>query len=100
MLFSKRYALAKEFEEWRKVNNADDSTINVITFLQTKGLLKDNTDCDSPQLPEVRAIVNNVLFFDDSSDYESALWDVLKIIAPEMFYHDGGLIGNLEYIEV
>ena len=27
---------------------------------------------------------NNVLYFDDNSDYKSALWDILLIIKPDL----------------
>ncbi len=37
-------------------------------------------------------IANNILYFDDSSDYGTALWEILVILKPE-------IEDNLEYIE-
>jgi len=34
---------------------------------------------------KVRNIANNVLYLDDSSDYQSALWEILAVVAPELF---------------
>jgi len=34
---------------------------------------------------QVFAIANNALYFDDNSDYGTALWQILKEIKPELF---------------
>jgi hypothetical protein len=49
------------------------------------------------KLDEIFRIANNVLFFDDNSDYGTALWEILAIIKPEMFINDDE--PELEYIE-
>lgn len=36
------------------------------------------------KLKLVYKIANNALFFDDSSDYKSALWEILFTITPEL----------------
>jgi len=46
---------------------------------------------------KIRKIINNTLYFDDSSDYGTALWQALEIIEPEWFKDD--LEPILEYIE-
>ncbi len=43
------------------------------------------------KLDKVEQIINNVLYFDDSSDYCGALWDSLKTIRPDM---------DVDYIEL
>ena len=45
------------------------------------------------EVDNIKRIANNVLYFNDSSDYGSALYDILQAIDPE-FDDD-----NLEYIE-
>jgi hypothetical protein len=37
------------------------------------------------KLLKVKKIANNCLYFDESSDYASALWDILSVVAPELF---------------
>jgi hypothetical protein len=37
------------------------------------------------KLLKVKKIANNCLYLDDSSDYASALWDILSVVAPELF---------------
>ena len=39
-------------------------------------------------LRKIRQIANNALYFDDSSDYGTALWEILDIVAPELFSDD------------
>lgn len=39
----------------------------------------------TPDYDEVKKIANNVLYFDDNNDYSTALWKILKIVAPEIF---------------
>lgn len=46
---------------------------------------------------KIRAIANNALYFDDSSDYKKALWDILRVLDPSKF-KDGGSPG-LEFME-
>ena len=46
------------------------------------------------KLDEVYKIANNVLYFDDNSDYQSALWEILEVINPEI-----DADAKLEYIE-
>ena len=48
-------------------------------------------------LDEVRKIANDVLYFDDNSDYGTALWQILNKVAPELFDEDGDIINDLEY---
>ena len=45
---------------------------------------------------EVREIANNVLYFNDRSDYPSALWEILKVVAPDLFEEDD--MPKLEYM--
>ena len=33
-------------------------------------------------IEEVTKVANNALYFDDSSDYRTALWEILAIISP------------------
>lgn len=37
------------------------------------------------QIKQIKTIANNALYFDDNSDYCSALWEILRVSAPEMF---------------
>ena len=47
MLFYKRFNLAREYREWLEENPAvNDCPLSVITFLDLKGLLKDDNDQD------------------------------------------------------
>ncbi len=48
-------------------------------------------------IDKVYAIANNVLYFDDNSDYSSALWEILEAIKPELFKERTWPI--LDYIE-
>lgn len=48
-------------------------------------------------IDKVYAIANNVLYFDDNSDYSSALWEILAVVKPELFKDDDCPI--LDYIE-
>jgi len=50
------------------------------------------------KLKKIMVIANNVLAFDDSSDYCNALWDILEIAGPELFKDDDE--PELEYIGV
>lgn len=49
------------------------------------------------KLDECFKIANNALYFDDGSDYQSALWEILSTIKPELFENDSA--PKLEYIE-
>lgn len=49
------------------------------------------------KLEEILRISNNVLYFDDSSDFESALWEIVEIIKTEWFDKDN--MPELKYIE-
>lgn len=46
---------------------------------------------------KIKKIANNVLYFDDNSDYTTALWEILNIVAPELFKNDEE--PSLEYIK-
>lgn len=48
MNFTKRMVLAGEYDVWRKKNSVKDCPFSVISYLQIKGLLRD----DSIMLPE------------------------------------------------
>jgi hypothetical protein len=48
-------------------------------------------------LNEIRTIVNDALYFDNSHDFKSALWTILNIVASEMFTNEGNLKENLKY---
>lgn len=50
-------------------------------------------------IEQIKVIANNALYFQDSSDYETALWQILGITSPELFDDDGFLDTELEYIE-
>jgi len=45
---------------------------------------------------KVTQIANNVIYFDDSSDYRTALWEILSAINPEKY---DGIDEIPEYIE-
>lgn len=89
-LDDKIYALDKEcegrFEEWA---NAYD------------GLRKANRKIlnQEKMIDSINIIVNNVLYFKDNSDYETALWQVLGLLNPEVGKKiDNREDVNLEYI--
>lgn len=42
LFFSERNNLAKLFEKWCKENNAAICSVNMVTFLETKGLLNED----------------------------------------------------------
>ena len=48
-------------------------------------------------LAEVQAIANDALYFDDSSDYKTSLWRILRTVAPEMFNENKELKKKLKY---
>ena len=45
---------------------------------------------------KVKVIANNCLYFDDSSDYCSCLWEILSIVGPELSLEG---VSSLNYIE-
>jgi hypothetical protein len=49
------------------------------------------------KLDAIYKIANNVLYFDDNSDYCSALWEIIAVIKPELFADDAE--PDLEYID-
>lgn len=49
------------------------------------------------KIKEVKRIANNALYFDDNSDYGTALWEILQLVAPELFVDEHEPV--LEYIE-
>lgn len=51
------------------------------------------------RLTEIGRVANNALYFQDSSDYNSALWNILKMIEPDEFDDDGIRIDDLQYRE-
>jgi hypothetical protein len=51
----------------------------------------------SEQLDKIKKIANNALYFDDSSDYQTALWEILTVTSPELFEETEE--PDLEYIE-
>jgi hypothetical protein len=55
------------------------------------------TDGDKQAKEKAVRTINNALYFDDGSDYETALWEALNALRPDMFDEDG-LIDKLEYI--
>ena len=46
---------------------------------------------------EIFKIANNALYFDDNSDYATALWEILAEIKPELFKNDN--CPELEFID-
>jgi hypothetical protein len=51
------------------------------------------------KIEKAKAIANNALYFDDSSDYRTSLWEILFTLAPEMFENnDKYNLPELEYI--
>ena len=48
-------------------------------------------------LQEIKVIANNALYFDDNSDYGTALWEILAIVDPDLFLDTSE--PELEYIE-
>ena len=49
------------------------------------------------QIENIKRKANNALYFDDNSDYASALWEILAVAAPEWFENDNK--PELHYIE-
>lgn len=47
---------------------------------------------------KIKMIANNALYFDDNSDYDTALWQILAIVSPELFKDDDPT-PELSYIE-
>ena len=43
---------------------------------------------DKEKLAAINKTANNVLYFDDSNDYPTALWEILELINPEIFADD------------
>lgn len=54
---------------------------------------------DSLKLTKISVIANNALYFNDSSDYKTALRDILKLTSPKLYGSDGYLISKLEFKE-
>ena len=52
---------------------------------------------DKQKLENIKIKANNALYFDDSSDYATALWEILAIAEPEWFENDNE--PELEYID-
>ena len=52
---------------------------------------------DKDKLEKIKEISNNILCFDDSSDFGTALWEILEIVYPEIFEDNSE--PELEYIE-
>jgi len=52
---------------------------------------------DKETINEIVKIANNVLYFDDNSDYCTALWEILTKSKPEMFEDSDEPV--LKYIE-
>lgn len=48
---------------------------------------------------KVLEIANNALYFNDRSDYQTALYQILRVIKPDMFDEDGYLKEKLKYME-
>ena len=46
-------------------------------------------------IKKIQEIANNVLYFDDNSDYSAALWCILKLTGSKTEYPE-----DLEYIEI
>lgn len=51
------------------------------------------------RLIEIGRVANNALYFQDSSDYNSALWKILKTVEPDEFDDDGIRIDDLQFRE-
>ena len=49
------------------------------------------------KLDKVKKIANNALYFDDNSDYGTALWEILATVNPTDFMNDD--CPELKYIE-
>ena len=49
-------------------------------------------------IDKVCMIANNALYFDNNSDYSSALWEILEVVKPELF-QDQEDCPLLDYIE-
>lgn len=43
---------------------------------------------DKEKLLLIKQTANNVLYFDDSSDYITALWEILEVVNPQIFEVD------------
>lgn len=53
------------------------------------------------RLNMITEIANNALYFRDNSDYEGALWDILRVANPDLFEDngEGDPKKELEFIE-
>lgn len=47
----------------------------------------------------VQKLANDAIYFDDSSDYLTALYQILATVNPELFNEDGELKEPLDFIE-
>ncbi len=43
---------------------------------------------DKQKLEAIYKVANNVLYFDDISDYQTSLWEILEIFNPEIYVDD------------
>lgn len=48
------------------------------------------------RIEKIKKIANNTLLFNDSSDYENALWEILQVVNPDMEAED---CDDLVYID-
>jgi hypothetical protein len=44
-------------------------------------------------------ISNNALYFADNSDYETALYEILKIVSPEVWNENDELTSDIKFID-
>lgn len=49
------------------------------------------------EVKKIEEISNNALYFNDNSDYETALWEILTIVSPDKFVNDS--CPELDFIE-
>ncbi len=72
---------------------------------EEKKKIREHIDSVLPDEPtkkekKVEEISNNALYFDDGSDYKTALYEILSTIRPDLFdEEDGELKNQLEFID-
>lgn len=90
------------------MNNEDKEALGHLEWLLDNGILasEDEEKIDraitiiiefNKKIREAYRVANNILWFDDSSDYCSALWDILHILNPDL--PDDNYEIELKYIE-
>ena len=80
----------EQLEHWISFIEKNNNTVEKETLIS----LFKNILSELNKLSEIEKIINNVLYFDDSSDYGTSLWEALKVINPELDEYE-----SLSYME-